>query len=374
MPSLKSAFDSAGPAFSDLLDAFKPDSVVYDFLQPWAPRAARDRGLPGFASLFLPCGAAAVSFLILHSMDPDGEYPFPPLRFKRGECDKIMQFMRDKANGTRDMDRVLESIRRSEGAILIKTCREIEGKYVDYLAELVGKKVIAVGPLIQEPARGDARDDEGEILGWLEERESGSVVFVSFGSECFLSKEEMEEVARGLELASEEVGFVWVVRFPGGDTESVSIVEALPEGFLERTKDRGMVVQGWAPQAKILMHPRTGGFVSHCGWSSTLEAIVFGVPIIAMPMHLDQPLNAKLVADLGVGMEVRREDGRFPGEDVAQVIKQVVVREEGEEVRRRAKELSARIRERQEEETSTVMKMLERLFGGTTFNLGQTMT
>ncbi|XP_030522375.1 UDP-glucosyltransferase 29-like [Rhodamnia argentea] len=363
MPSLKSAFDAAGPVFSDLLEALKPDSVLYDFLQPWAPRVARERGLPGVASLFFPCGAAALTFLTLHSMDPDGEYPFPPLRVERGECDKIMQFIRNKVNGTRDMDRVLESIRRSEGAILIKTCREIEGKYMDYLAELVGKEVVAVGPLIQEPAGGDTRDDEGGIMGWLEERESGSVVFVSFGSECFLSKEEMEEVAQGLALASEDVGFVWVVRFPGGGGESASVVEALPEGFLERTKDRGMVIQGWAPQAKILAHPNTGGFVSHCGWSSTLEAIVFGVPIIAMPMHLDQPLNSKLVADLGVGVEVQREDGRFRREEVAKAIQQVVVREEGERVRRRAKELSGRIKERQEEETSAMMKKLGQLFG-----------
>ncbi|XP_039159625.1 flavanone 7-O-glucoside 2''-O-beta-L-rhamnosyltransferase-like [Eucalyptus grandis] len=346
MPSLKSAFDTAGPAFSDLIDALKPDSVIYDFLQPWALKAAREWGLPGVASLFLPCSAAAVSFLTLHSMDPDGEYPFSPLRVERSESDKIMQFVHNKANGTKDMDRLLESIRRSEGAILIKTCREIEGKYVDYLAKLVGKEVIAVGPLIQEPAAGDARDDEGEIMRWLEERESGSVVFVSFRSECFLSKEEMEEVAHGLELASEEAGFVWVVRLSGGDGERVS-VEALPEGFQERTKDRGMVV----------------GFVSHCRWGSTLEAIVFGIPIIAMPMHLDQPLNAKLVADLGVGMEVRREDSRFKREEVAKVIKQVVIQEEGEQVRKRAKELSARIRERQEEETSAVMKKLEQLFG-----------
>lgn len=38
-------------------------------------------------------------------------------------------------------------------------------------------------------------------------------VFLSFGSECFLSKEEMEEMARGLELSC--VNFIWVVRYRG---------------------------------------------------------------------------------------------------------------------------------------------------------------
>ncbi|KAI6669863.1 hypothetical protein NL676_004748 [Syzygium grande] len=173
----------------------------------------------------------------------------------------------------------------------------------------------------------------------------------------------MEEVARGLELASVDAGLVLVVRFPGGDRESVSFVEALPEGFLERTKDRGMMVQEWAPRAKILMHPSAGGFGSHRGWSSTLEAIVFGVPIIAMPMHLDQPLNAKLVTDIGVGVEVRREDGRSRREEVVKAIKQVMVREEGEQVQRRATELSARMRKRQEEDTSAAMKKQAQLFG-----------
>ncbi|KAI6669870.1 hypothetical protein NL676_004755 [Syzygium grande] len=264
-----------------------------------------------------------------------------------------MRFTHDKANGTRDMDRVLESTRRSEGEILIKTCRDIEGKNVDYLAGL---------GLIQEPARGDARDDKGGDNGVPRgERERlGGVRNIR--EPCFLSKEEMEEVARGLELASVDAG-----AGVGGEVswrrQSVSFVEALPEGFLERTKDRGMVVQEWAPRAKILMHLSTGGFVSHRGWSSTLEAIVFGIPIIAMPMHLDQPLNAKLVADIGVGVEVRREDGRSPREEVVKAIKQVVVQEEGGQVQRRAKELSARIRKRQEEDTRAVMKKLAQLFG-----------
>ncbi|KAB2616913.1 cyanidin-3-O-glucoside 2-O-glucuronosyltransferase-like [Pyrus ussuriensis x Pyrus communis] len=43
----------------------------------------------------------------------------------------------------------------------------------------------------------------------------------------------------------------------------------------------------------------------------------FGVPIIAMPIHLDKPFNARLVEELGIGVEVmktggsvRREGGR----------------------------------------------------------------
>lgn len=30
------------------------------------------------------------------------------------------------------------------------------------------------------------------------------------------------------------------------------------------------------------------------------------VPIMATPMHLDQPLNARLVEDVGIGVKLRR--------------------------------------------------------------------
>lgn len=68
-------------------------------------------------------------------------------------------------------------------------------------------------------------------------------------------------------------------------------------------KGKGLILEGWAPQAKILAHPSIGGFVSQCGWSSIMDSITFGVLIIALPMQLDQPLNARLVVEIGVGVE-----------------------------------------------------------------------
>ncbi|GMP25029.1 hypothetical protein CsSME_00002084 [Camellia sinensis var. sinensis] len=59
-------------------------------------------------------------------------------------------------------------------------------------------------------------------------------VFVSFGSEYFMSKEEIEEIAHGLQLS--KVNFRWVVRFPMG--EKVELEEALPKGFIERVGER----------------------------------------------------------------------------------------------------------------------------------------
>ncbi|KAL7252771.1 hypothetical protein ACSBR1_007356 [Camellia fascicularis] len=173
-----------------------------------------------------------------------------------------------------------------------------------------------------------------------------------------MSKDEIEEIAHGLELS--KVNFIWVVRFPVG--EKVEIEEALPKGFLERIGERGMVVEGWAPQARILTHSSIGGFVSHCGWNSVMESLKFGVPIVAMPMHYDQPFNARLVEEIGAAVEVNRDiNGRLNREDIAQVIRTVVVEKSGEDIRIKAREYSEKIRMKGEEEIDEVVEELLQL-------------
>nr|XP_009609569.1 UDP-glucosyltransferase 29-like [Nicotiana tomentosiformis] len=197
-------------------------------------------------------------------------------------------------------------------------------------------------------------------MQWLDKKEKSSTVFVSFGSEYFLSNEEILAVAQGLELS--KVNFIWVIRFPQG--ERISIADAVPEVFLERVGDRGKILEEWAPQANILQHPSTGGFVSHCGWSSFMESMKFGVPIIAMPMHIDQPMNARLVEYIGLGVEaVRDENGKLQSEEIAKAIRKVVMEESGEPVRKKARELSEKMNEKGDEEIDGVVEELVSLCG-----------
>ena len=138
-----------------------------------------------------------------------------------------------------------------------------------------------------------------------------------------------------------KVKFIWAVMFP----LEVNIEEALPEGFLSRMGERGMVVEGWVPQKKILLHSSIGGFASHCGFSSLFESTKFGVPIIGLPMQLDQPVNAKLAELTGVDVEVKRDQsGRLQRKEIAKVIEQVVLRQDGDNQRSKAKEWSEKIR------------------------------
>ncbi|ONI21750.1 hypothetical protein PRUPE_2G086000 [Prunus persica] len=356
MSTLKRAFDMSSNNFSTILTALKPDLLIYDFLQPWAPSLASLQNIPSVE--FITTSAALTSFSVHHLRNPIDKFPFPSIYLRDYEAKKFNNLLESSSNGIKDGDRVLQCSDLSSGIILVKTSREIEAKYVDYLSGLMGKKIVPVGPLVQEPM--DLKvDEETWIMKWLNKRERSSVVYVCFGSEYFLSREQIEELAHGLELS--KVSFIWVIRFPK-EEKGNRVEEVLPEAFLERVGEKGVIVEGWAPQAKILNHSSVGGFVSHCGWSSVLESIKFGVPIIAMPMHLDQPINSRLVEEVGVGVEVKRTaEGSLERKEVAKAIRDVVAKKIGEGVRKKALEIRDNMKNKEDEEINGVVEELMQL-------------
>ncbi|KAJ4794576.1 Glycosyltransferase [Rhynchospora pubera] len=208
--------------------------------------------------------------------------------------------------------------------------------------------VYPIGPLIQTGSTVDKAGRE-ECLDWLDKQPANSVLYVSFGSGGTLTKEQMDEVAYGLELSGQR--FLWVVRSPSdaGDFNSnyynaeskKDPFAFLPEGFRERTKDIGMLVSSWAPQTKVLAHEATGGYVCHCGWNSTLETVVYGVPIIAWPLFAEQKQNAVMLSE-GAGIALRlekREDGVVGKEEIARKVRALMEGEDGKRVRCKVAEL-----------------------------------
>ncbi|KAB2595001.1 crocetin glucoside glucosyltransferase-like [Pyrus ussuriensis x Pyrus communis] len=362
MPTLKKAFDMSSDNFSHILKTLKPDLLIYDFLQPWAPSLALSHNIP--AVEFTTTSAASMSLFLHHHKNPNVQFPYPSIYLRDYETKEFSNLLESSANGITNVERVLLCSDLSRNIILVKTSGEIESKCVDYLSQLTEKKIVPVGSLVQDPM-DQQLDEESSIIKWLNERERASVVFVSFGSEYFLSKEEIQEIALGLELS--QVSFIWVIRFPKED-KSTRVEDALPKGFGERVGERGMIVDDWTPQAKILKHSSVGGFVSHCGWSSVLESIKFGVPIIAMPMQLDQPVNARLVVEVGVGVEVIRTGGggSLQREEVAKVIRDVVVEKIGEGVMIKAFELRDNMKKKDDEEMDRVVEELMQLCTATT--------
>ncbi|GLJ49855.1 hypothetical protein SUGI_1059400 [Cryptomeria japonica] len=113
-----------------------------------------------------------------------------------------------------------------------------------------------------------------------------------------------------------------------------------------RTRDRGVVWTWWAPQIPILSHPATAGFVSHCGWNSTLESVTSGVPIVAWPVRAEQKTNAFfLVKEIGLGIEPEWGPNWSVGKDeVERAVRELMEGEEGRKVRMRAVELKESVK------------------------------
>ncbi|CAN1847042.1 UDP-glycosyltransferase 88B1 [Linum perenne] len=174
--------------------------------------------------------------------------------------------------------------------------------------------IYCIGPIVEE--KGEVK--QHACLTWLDSQPKGSVVFLCFGSMGVFSRAQITEIAIGLERSGAR--FLWVVRSPapGGETggrmttDEEDLDPILPEGFLERTEEKGLVVKSWAPQMEVLNHESVGGFVTHCGWNSVLESVCAGVPMLGWPIYAEQKMNRHfLVRDIGVVMELieSEEDG-----------------------------------------------------------------
>ncbi|XP_074366386.1 UDP-glucosyltransferase 29-like [Apium graveolens] len=329
-PVLLRVFENAGPVFVDILKDIKPDLVIYDFMPSWPAQVALSLNIQVVYFSIFP---VPMCCLPLHDSKRAGEkFPYQNVVIPQSPNRFALMASRN----------LLNCFEKTCKFALVKGLREVEGKYIDLLSDLADKDIIAVGPLVHVSM--EKEDDKTKsILKWLDSKEKSSVVFVCFGSESYLSAEETIEMANALETT--KCNFIWAMKFPQEKKDSVQ----LPDGFVERVGELGMILDGWVPQTMILGHPSTGVFLSHCGWSSVNESMKFGVPIIGMPMRYDLALIAKLVVEIGVGMEiVKNNQGKFDREGIVNVLRKVL--EDGSEVKAKATELSLKINEKGEED------------------------
>uniref|UniRef100_A0A2N9IAX6 Glycosyltransferase n=1 Tax=Fagus sylvatica TaxID=28930 RepID=A0A2N9IAX6_FAGSY len=196
--------------------------------------------------------------------------------------------------------------------------------------------VYPVGPLFR-PVQLQSSSSRSGLLDWLDQQPVESVLYIAFGSVGLgvLSAQQITEMAWGLELSQQR--FIWVLRSPNK-------IDELPDGFLARTHNLGLVVTQWAPQSEILGHPSTGGFLSHCGWNSSLESILNGVPMIAWPLYAEQKMNAAMLTEeLGVAVrpKIAPTKGIVAREEIEMMVRKVIIADnlEGKAIRTKVKEL-----------------------------------
>ncbi|CAN6482423.1 unnamed protein product [Victoria cruziana] len=223
--------------------------------------------------------------------------------------------------------------------VFVNSVAELESEIIETVAEL--QRMIPVGPLVPITLLDQANSDscnvrvdlwaaEPDCLGWLDRQPDDSVIYISLGSYMTIPPEQMAELAWGLK--NSRIRFLWVAKPKRGDSDV-----GLPEGFVEETSDQGRIVP-WCSQVEVLRHRAVAGFLTHCGWNSTLETLTAGVPIIAYPGIADQPANAKFLVDVyGVGVRLRVGPDRLVSRDEFQrCITELMAGENAVEMRKNA--------------------------------------
>ncbi|KAA8526164.1 hypothetical protein F0562_007736 [Nyssa sinensis] len=352
--------------------------VVIDMFCTTMIDVANEFGVPSF--VFFTSGAAVLGLMFhLQSLqdnqdinefhDSDAELLVPT--FTNPVPAKLLpSVVLDKGGSCTLFLAIARKFRETKG-ILVNTFAELESHAIKSLSTLSSDgddnipPIYPVGPILNIKEGGGGgevthnnQEQYDAIMSWLDGQPPSSVVFLCFGSMGSFGDNQVKEIAHALESSGHR--FLWSLRRPPPKGsmdlphDYSNPEDVLPEGFLERTVGKGMgKVIGWAPQAAVLSHPAVGGFVSHCGWNSTLESIWCGVPVATWPLYAEQQMNAfELVRELGLAVELKldyRRDsfwssdevGLLTAEEIESGIRQVMI--DGE-IRKKVKEMKEKSR------------------------------
>lgn len=146
-----------------------------------------------------------------------------------------------------------------------------------------------IGPLIWEP--------DGELPAAVgRAQQDHTVVYFTLGSTGF--PHTLRTVINGLRDNQRNALFrgLYVV-ISSGDLADPADLDPLPDNFY---------VTRYLPGSQMMRHCDL--VICHGGNSTVYQALRAGVPVIAVPTHMDQRLNAELLINAGAGAIVRPEE------------------------------------------------------------------
>lgn len=337
---------ASNPGLRDFLRVASPAALLLDFFCYSAADVGAEVGIPTY--FFILSGSAGLAVLlhlpVIHTQNAasigdlgrepvhvPGVPPIPANDFPAAFLDRT-------SLSYQHFFALSEKLCESRG-VIVNSCRSLEPRATDAVVSglctpprRTTPPIFCVGPLVKSEEVADNRGME--CLAWLDTQPKASVMFLCFGSMGRFSAEQIKEMAAGLEMSGQR--FLWVVRSPPGDDEH-ELDALLPNGFLDRTKDRGLVVMSWAPQREVLAHGSVGGFVTHCGWNSVLEAVMSGVPMLGWPLYAEQRMNRVFLMEelqLAVAVEAG-ENGVVTAEEMEGKVSWLMDSDGGRKLRKR---------------------------------------
>ncbi|XP_041012402.1 UDP-glycosyltransferase 84B1-like [Juglans microcarpa x Juglans regia] len=328
----------------------KLSCIINNPFVPWVANVALEHNIPCAMLWIQPCALYAIYYRFYNNLNPFPNLANPEISVELPglpllQIQDLPSFVLPSnpfGSVPKLFAEMFQNIKKLKW-VLGNSFFELEKEAIDSMSELC--PILPVGPLVPPSLLGEDQNvDVGAIdmwqphetcMEWLDHQPPSSVIYVSFGSIIVLSARHLESIATALKNSKRP--FLWVVKVSENPTPDGAGV--LPTGFLEETKDQGLIV-AWSPQTKVLAHPAIACFLTHCGWNSMLEAIAAGVPLIAYPQWTDQPTNAKLIVDvLKVGVRLRPEsDGVVTTEEVEKCIAEIMAGPRSEEFKKNSEE------------------------------------
>jgi hypothetical protein len=350
-----SQFNRRGSDFvTNLILSAKQESqpftcLLYTLLLPWAPRVARGFNLRSAQLWIEPATVFDILYYYFHGysnhIDNENnttiEVPGLPFTLSPQDIPSYL-FLSNPSPLSFVFPYFQEEFHELDDEtnpiILVNTFEALEPEALRAVDTINNLKMIPIGPLIPSDTSlsGDLLQVSSDCVEWLNSKPNSSVVYVSFGSYFVLSERQTEEIARALLDCG--FPFLWVLREKTEDLK-----------FREEFGEKGKIVK-WCSQIEVLSHSSLGCFFTHCGWNSTLESLVSGVPMVAFPQWTDQKTNAKLVEDvwkIGVRVDGKvNEDGIVGREEIRKCLEVVMGSgEKGEEMKKNAKKWKELARE-----------------------------
>ncbi|XVF05804.1 hypothetical protein REPUB_Repub05bG0204200 [Reevesia pubescens] len=332
--------------FEELLDRLElpVTAIIADTYMAWTVEVGKRRNIP-VASLWTMSASVLSIFHHFNLLVENQHFP-ADLSEQGNDCvDYIPGLTPTRladlptifhGNGRQTLHIALDCVSSMPKAqyLLFTSVHELEFQVIDAFKENLPFPVYAIGPSIpyldlKENSSTTTNPDGPGYLQWLDLQPKGSVLYVSLGSFLSVSAAQIDEIVAGVQDSG--VRYLWVSR---GDSSQ----------FKDSCDGQGLVIP-WSDQLRVLCHSSVGGFWTHCGWNSTLEAAYAGVPMLTFPIFWDQIPNSKqIVEDWKIGWRVKKNkvgEDLVMREEITDLVRKFMDFDsnEGKEMRRRAGKL-----------------------------------
>jgi MGT family glycosyltransferase len=274
LPLMNRVFEDLRSSFPALVDRLRqdpPDAVCFDAMTLSGSMAAEKIGAPAIA--LMPTYATNEHFSLRSLM------PAPP----PGGADEM-------AKVAMAMGRLVAEFAAEQG---VRTPRMFDGPPAPFNIVFLPREFQPMGETFDDrfrfvgPSIG-GRDNDGD---WVREG-SGPLLFISLGTTPLNRRPDFFRMCVDAFGATD-----WDVAMAIGEQTSPAELGTAPPNVR---------IRPFFPQVQVLREAEV--FITHAGMNSTMEALYFAVPMLAVPQQPEQAATARRLEELGLGRRLAAED------------------------------------------------------------------